>query len=169
MRACQCPCWSGSMQWRRKPGSQRGELGRWWCREIPRGDSGSRLEVPQWGLCGQDRLGRRHCRQWQSPGKVLSLVWKDLTISSQEGDRVIGVDQQSLESLGYAAALELLQKSGPSVTLLVSQLRWKHFVGATAAAPDQPRLLANLKLGHRGESDFSRTASKMSMHLCWCK
>ena len=48
---------------------------------------------------------------------------RDLTISSQEGDRVIGVDQQSLESLGYAAALELLQKSGNSVTLLVSQLR----------------------------------------------
>ena len=48
---------------------------------------------------------------------------RDLTISSQGGDRVIGVDQQSLESLGYAAALELLQKSGNSVTLLVSQLR----------------------------------------------
>ena len=48
---------------------------------------------------------------------------KDLTISSQEGDRVIGVDQQSLESLGYSAALELLQKAGPTVTLLVSQLR----------------------------------------------
>ena len=50
-----------------------------------------------------------------------SLV--DLTVSSQEGDRVIGVDQQSLESLGYTAALELLQKAGPTVTLLVSQLR----------------------------------------------
>ena len=47
----------------------------------------------------------------------------DLTVSSQEGDRVIGVDQQSLESLGYTAALELLQKAGPTVTLLVSQLR----------------------------------------------
>ena len=53
----------------------------------------------------------------------MSLVRKDLTISSQEGDRVIGVDQQSLESLGYTAALELLQKAGPTVTLLVSQLR----------------------------------------------
>ena len=47
----------------------------------------------------------------------------DLTVSSQEGDRVIGVDQQSLESLGYTAALDLLQKAGPTVTLLVSQLR----------------------------------------------
>ena len=41
----------------------------------------------------------------------------------QEGDRVIGVDQQSLESLDYSAALQLLQKAGPTVTLLVSQLR----------------------------------------------
>ena len=41
----------------------------------------------------------------------------------QEGDRVIGVDQQSLESLDYSAALQLLQKAGPIVTLLVSQLR----------------------------------------------
>ena len=53
----------------------------------------------------------------------LVAVRIDLTFSSQEGDRVIGVDQQSLESLGYNAALELLQKAGPTVTLLVSQLR----------------------------------------------
>ena len=44
-------------------------------------------------------------------------------LALQEGDRVIGVDQQSLESLDYSAALQLLQKAGPTVTLLVSQLR----------------------------------------------
>ena len=44
-------------------------------------------------------------------------------LALQEGDRVIGVDQQSLESLDYSAALQLLRKAGPTVTLLVSQLR----------------------------------------------
>ena len=42
---------------------------------------------------------------------------------SQEGDRVIAVDGQSLESLGYTAALDILRGAGQQIELLVSQLR----------------------------------------------
>ena len=41
----------------------------------------------------------------------------------QEGDRVIAVDGQSLESLGYTAALDILRGAGQLIELLVSQLR----------------------------------------------
>jgi hypothetical protein len=46
-----------------------------------------------------------------------------MLLRPQEGDRVIAVDDQSLESLGYPAALQLLRNAGARVELLVSQLR----------------------------------------------
>ena len=77
------------------------------------------------GLTGRWPTSSMEVFRWPILTKITAaLVFLYDTLWSQEGDRVIGVDQQSLESLGYSAALELLQKAGPTVTLLVSQLRW---------------------------------------------
>jgi len=74
---------------------------------------------------GQGRLGVK-IGGYPSGVYVDRIDWgvaRVVSGSLLEGDRVIGVDQASLESLGYPAALDLLRGAGPTVTLLVSQLR----------------------------------------------